>query len=68
MSQRSLFGFSLNKQWLATTLQDVRLELAKEETRLVALGEISVHTTSLTSFLVTGLDLEEYQYVSLNSI
>ena len=50
---------------IATTLQDVRLELAKEDTRLVAQGEIYTHKTSLTSFLMTGLDLEEHQYVLL---
>jgi hypothetical protein len=41
----------------------VRLELAKEDSRLAAQGEIMVHETSLTSFLVTGLELEERQYV-----
>lgn len=46
----------------------MRLELAKEDTRLVAHGEISAHKISLTSFIVTGLDLEEHQYVSLISI
>jgi hypothetical protein len=48
---------------LATTLQDVRLELAKEDTRLVAQGDVAAHETSLTSFLMTGLELEEHQYV-----
>lgn len=46
---------------IATTLQDVRLELVKEDTRLAAQGEISAHQTSLTSFLMTGLELEEQQ-------
>jgi hypothetical protein len=46
----------------------VRLELAKEDTQLVAQGEIPAHQTSLTSFLITGLELEEHQYVSTLSI
>jgi hypothetical protein len=46
----------------------VRLELAKEDTQLVAQGEISAHQTSLTSFLMTGLDLEEHQYVLIISL
>lgn len=45
------------------TLQDVRLELAKEDSALAATGEISAHETSLTKFLTTGLELEEQQYV-----
>ena len=46
----------------------MRLELAKEDTQLVAQGEISAHKISLTSFLITGLDLEELQCVSPISI
>ena len=45
----------------------MRLELAKEESRLAAQGEISVHEISLTSFLMTGLELEERQYVLYNN-
>jgi hypothetical protein len=41
----------------------VRLELAKEESRLAAQGEISVHQISMTNFLMAGLELEERQYV-----
>jgi hypothetical protein len=51
---------------LATTLQDVRLELAKEDLRLATQGEIMAHQTSLTSFLMAGLELEERQYVLYN--
>jgi hypothetical protein len=51
----------------STSFQDVRLELAKEDSISAAQGEISPHTTSLTSFLTIGLDLEEQQYV-LNMI
>ncbi|KAM6491450.1 hypothetical protein JOM56_013019 [Amanita muscaria] len=45
----------------ATTLQDVRLELAKEDAVQVAQGAVSPHKASLTSFLVMGLELEEQQ-------
>jgi hypothetical protein len=55
-------AINFNLPWLlATTLQDVRLELVKEDLRLAAQGEISAHQTSLTSFLMTGLELEEQQ-------
>ena len=46
----------------------MRLELVKEDLRLVSQGEIAAHETSLTSFLMTGLELEEQQYVSFISI
>ena len=38
----------------------------KDDLRLAAQGEISAHQTSLTSCLMTGLELEEQQYVSYN--
>jgi hypothetical protein len=44
-------------------LQDVRLELAKEDSKSAAQGEEISHKTSLTGFLITGLELEEQQYV-----
>jgi hypothetical protein len=40
----------------------------KEELRLAAQGEIMVHETSLTSFLMAGLELEERQYVFYTNI
>jgi hypothetical protein len=49
---------------LATTLQDVRLELAKEEAAEAAKGCTSPHKVTLTTFLTTALDLEEQQYVT----
>ena len=48
------------------TLQDVQLELVKEDSCLAAQGEISAHQTSLTSFPMAGLEFEEQQYVSYN--
>ena len=47
--------------FLATTIQDIWLELAKEDSALAAQGILSPHETSLTSFLVIGLELEEQQ-------
>ena len=44
---------------LATTLQDVRLELAKED---AASSAASPHRITLATFLATGIDLEEQQY------
>ena len=44
----------------------MRLEVVKEELQLAAQGEIMVHEKSLTSFLMTGLELEERQYVLYN--
>lgn len=52
---------------LATTLQDVRLDLAKEEAAEVARGRVSLHNVTLTTFLTTALDLEEQQYAIGNS-
>ena len=40
--------------------------MVKEDSCLAAQGEISAHQTSLISFLMTGLELEEQQYVSHN--
>ncbi|KAF8230998.1 hypothetical protein L208DRAFT_1053501, partial [Tricholoma matsutake] len=47
----------------STTLQDVRLELAKEDSTSAALGEVATHEISLTTFLTTGLELEEWQCI-----
>jgi len=47
------------------TLQDVRLNLAKEEAAEAARGLISPHEVTLSSFLTTAFDLEEQQYVCL---
>jgi hypothetical protein len=46
---------------LATTVQDVRLELVKEEANEAAHGILSAHKTSLSGFLTLGLELEEQQ-------
>jgi hypothetical protein len=43
------------------TLQDVRLELAKEEAAKAACGHISPHNVTLITFLTTALELEEQQ-------
>ena len=44
-----------------TTLQDVRLELAKEEAAKAALGNLPRHKVSSVAFLMTGFELEESQ-------
>ncbi|KDQ54200.1 hypothetical protein JAAARDRAFT_60933 [Jaapia argillacea MUCL 33604] len=45
------------------TLNDVRLELAREEAADAARGNLSTHNVSMSSFIVTGLELEEQQWV-----
>jgi len=45
----------------ATTLQDVRLELAKEDALELENGNEAPHKLSMTIFLVKGLKLEEQQ-------
>lgn len=47
----------------ATTLHDVRLELANEDAVDSAQGATSSHEITLTAFLTMGLGLEEQQYV-----
>ncbi|KAF9470706.1 hypothetical protein BDN70DRAFT_939490 [Pholiota conissans] len=44
-----------------TTLQDVRLELAKEDAEAASSGISPPHKISLTEFLTDGLELEEQQ-------
>ena len=46
-----------------TTLQDVRLRLAREEATQAALGDLPRHNTSLLTFLMIGFELEDSQYV-----
>lgn len=48
---------------IGTTLQDVRLELAKEEATRGALGSLPRHEVSMASFLLTGFELEDSQCV-----
>ncbi|KAJ2911924.1 hypothetical protein MD484_g8492, partial [Candolleomyces efflorescens] len=44
-----------------STLQDVRLQLSREDAEEAAQGVISAHQTSTSSFLMTGIELEEQQ-------
>jgi len=46
---------------VATTLQDVRLELARNETLQLASGHIPQHNVSITSFFSMGFDIEDQQ-------
>lgn len=48
---------------IGTTLQDVRLALAREEAAQVALGKLPRHKISLSAFLFSGFELEDSQYV-----
>ena len=50
----------------ATTLQDVRLVVAREEVAQIALGKLPRHKISLSAFLITGFELEDSQYVACN--
>lgn len=47
--------------YLATTLQDARLELAREENAQLALGRAPRHKVSMIGFFSTGFDIEEQQ-------
>ena len=44
-----------------TTLQDVRLELTKEDAVQAALGKLPRHKVSLGGFLMKGFELEDSQ-------
>jgi hypothetical protein len=46
---------------LETTLQDVRLQLAKEDAAEAALGILPRHRVTLPSLLMAGLELEDSQ-------
>jgi hypothetical protein len=58
-----LAQLNIDIYYLATCLQDVRLELAKEDAEAAKDGAVAPHATSLTEFLMKGLELEEQQYV-----
>jgi hypothetical protein len=45
----------------ATTLQDVRLELARNETLHFASGHVPRHKVTMTSFFSMGFDIEDQQ-------
>lgn len=49
--------------FIETTMQDVRLRLAKEEATQAALGDLPRHNTSVLTFLMIGFELEDSQYV-----
>jgi hypothetical protein len=48
---------------IGITLQDVRLELAREEAARAGLGTLPRHKISMATFLLTGFELEDSQYV-----
>ena len=47
----------------ATTLQDVCLDLARNETLQLAAGYTPRHKVSMTAFFSMGFDIEDQQYV-----
>ena len=46
-------------------MNDVRLELEREDADALARGEIAQHDVSVGNFVQIGLDLEEQQYVGV---
>jgi hypothetical protein len=55
-------AFGLHSKILTeTTMQEIRLELTKEDAKDAAEGINPPHKTSLTSFLTKAFDLEEQQ-------
>lgn len=53
---------------LATTLQDVRLELAKEEAVNAERGVLPKHKITSTGFFFAAFDIEEQQWVLFQHI
>jgi len=46
---------------VATTLQDVRLELTWAETLQLASGQVPQHKVTMMGFFSMGFDIEDYQ-------
>ena len=63
--ERSKFSISniLNavSSFVATTLQDVRLELTRTETLQLASGQAPRHKVTMMGFFSMGFDIEDYQ-------
>ena len=64
-----LINIFVTNIFIETTLQDVRLQLAREEAAQVAIGnlpqrDLPRHETSLLTFLMIGFELEDSQYVN----
>jgi hypothetical protein len=51
-----------SKHRLASTSAQVCKQLIEEEVAAARLGDIAAHDISPSSFINTGLELEEYQY------
>ena len=45
----------------ATTMQDVRLELAREEAQQLASGHLQRHKVTMTGFFSMAFDIEDQQ-------
>ena len=53
----------LTDERAAITISDIRRELAAEEAAGALRGETQLHEVSASTFLMTGIELEEQQYV-----
>ena len=49
--------------FIETTMQDVCLQLVKEEATQATLGNLPRHNTSVLTFLMISFELEDSQYV-----
>ena len=50
----------------ATTLQDIRLEMTRQETLLLASGRVPRHKVTMMGFFSMGFDIEDQQYVLIS--
>ncbi|KAI0261418.1 hypothetical protein BC834DRAFT_830320, partial [Gloeopeniophorella convolvens] len=57
-----------DEKFVATSLDDVRLELAKQESEEAARGIYSLHQTTVSMLLDVGLDLEEQQRIIASNV
>jgi len=65
-SKSTIFARTVESDLIAhveSTMQEVRLELAKDDATSAAQGGIFIHKSSLTGFITRGIELEEQQYV-----
>jgi len=68
-SKSTIFARTVESDLIAhveSTMQEVRLELAKDDATSAAQGGIFIHKSSLTGFITRGIELEEQQYVCRN--
>lgn len=56
---------NMSNKCLATTLQDVRLELTRRETLQLASGQVPRHKVTMMGYFSMGFDIEDQQCVCL---